>query len=927
MKKILFILVTVLLLPYLASAQDTRNRTVNTVIADALAQLPAQEQGLYNSIMEDLGNTGSEGVIKLAGMLVPADKGQNATVEYALNGLVAYATAPGREAMAKAVSNGLVKGIENCNDDTNKCFLISLLGRCGDESQIASLEQYLGNDALKEHAINAIMFMPGGRDAIARLVDKAVTPDDALVRAVAHVKAPAAEDKLIFWAINVPLGHKLDYYRALSRAGGAKSFKLLERAAKADGYKYNADDATSSYVAMLTEGVGKGFDREILKSAKQVLKSNAPTYVRGAALAAVYDLEQKNALPELIRAVKSDNREYRVNALRLSQPWADTETYQAVNAAASKNKDITAVADVINWYAATDNKGQVDYVIAGIGSTDPAVSSAAIKGAGIIGGEKALEALAAQLYGPKRAQAADVLLYFNGDITGCVNDALYSQDPEAKALAVMLADKRHVKAAMPAILAIINGNEPAALKSAAYKALAGVATVKDLDVLVNLANGAEGNNLAAVSNAIKTVLTGLPQDEQYALLQPYLSNAPAQALYSALAQCGSQAAVEVLRDAYAKGDMAAFNALLTVDGNDMIPVLYDIATTNTKVSTPALKRYAELAARSGYDGSRLFGIYTNGLAVTEDPSVQNLMLGGLGETKVFPVLAIAREYISKPETAAAAAAAIRTVASKNNYTGDDVVKALEAAKAYYVAEGSADSGYAVDDINGMIEKMSYDPVFKLSPEEVAEGFEVLFDGTSLDRWKGNKTNYVPVDGAIYVTAQYGGGGNLYTDKEYSDFIYRFEFCFDSPGVNNGIGIRTTENVDAAYHGMEIQVLEHDAPIYADLRPYQVHGSVYGIIPAKRIVSPEPGTWNTEEIRAIGDHITVTVNGEVIVDGNIRKACKGHNVAPDGSRENPYTVDHLNHPGLFNKSGLISFCGHGPGVRFRNIRIKDLSKKQ
>ena len=70
---------------------------------------------------------------------------------------------------------------------------------------------------------------------------------------------------------------------------------------------------------------------------------------------------------------------------------------------------------------------------------------------------------------------------------------------------------------------------------------------------------------------------------------------------------------------------------------------------------------------------------------------------------------------------------------------------------------------------------------------------------------------------------------------------------------------------------------------------------------------------------------VTVNGEVILDGNIREACKGHNIAPDGGKSNPYTVDHQNHPGLFNKDGYVSFCGHGPGVRFRNVRILDLSK--
>ena len=63
----------------------------------------------------------------------------------------------------------------------------------------------------------------------------------------------------------------------------------------------------------------------------------------------------------------------------------------------------------------------------------------------------------------------------------------------------------------------------------------------------------------------------------------------------------------------------------------------------------------------------------------------------------------------------------------------------------------------------------------------------------------------------------------------------------------------------------------------------------------------------------------------LTDGDIRKACKGHNVAPDGSAENPYTVDHRNHPGMFNKKGYISFCGHGEGLKIRNVRILDLDK--
>ena len=68
---------------------------------------------------------------------------------------------------------------------------------------------------------------------------------------------------------------------------------------------------------------------------------------------------------------------------------------------------------------------------------------------------------------------------------------------------------------------------------------------------------------------------------------------------------------------------------------------------------------------------------------------------------------------------------------------------------------------------------------------------------------------------------------------------------------------------------------------------------------------------------------VIVDGEVIIDGNIRKACKGHNVAPDGGDKNPYTVDGRNHPGLFNKKGHIGFLGHGEGIKYRNVRVKEL----
>jgi len=198
----------------------------------------------------------------------------------------------------------------------------------------------------------------------------------------------------------------------------------------------------------------------------------------------------------------------------------------------------------------------------------------------------------------------------------------------------------------------------------------------------------------------------------------------------------------------------------------------------------------------------------------------------------------------------------------------------------------------------------------LSEEEKKEGFVSLFNGLDLSQWTGNTTGYLVKDGVVEVAPEIGGGGNLYTKDEFSNFIYRFEFQL-TPGANNGIGIRAPLEGDAAYVGMEIQVLDNEAPKYKDLHPYQYHGSVYGVIPAKRGYLLPTGQWNKEEIVARGNKIKVVLNGTVILDGDIKEASKNG------------TMDHKEHPGLLLPKGHLGFLGHGDVVRFRNMRVKRL----
>jgi hypothetical protein len=199
-----------------------------------------------------------------------------------------------------------------------------------------------------------------------------------------------------------------------------------------------------------------------------------------------------------------------------------------------------------------------------------------------------------------------------------------------------------------------------------------------------------------------------------------------------------------------------------------------------------------------------------------------------------------------------------------------------------------------------------------STENGEKGFSALFDGKSLNGWKlvrGHGPGYIVKDGILVCPVD--GGGNLFTEKEYSNFVFRFEFKTE-PGGNNGVGIRAPLEGDAAYVGMEIQILDDGHERYkGKIKSEQHHGSIYDVIPARTGFLKPAGEWNEEEIMAQGNHIRVTLNGVIIVDADL------NNVREEATLKK--------HPGLKNKSGRIGFLGHGSLVEFRNIRIKALSR--
>lgn len=208
--------------------------------------------------------------------------------------------------------------------------------------------------------------------------------------------------------------------------------------------------------------------------------------------------------------------------------------------------------------------------------------------------------------------------------------------------------------------------------------------------------------------------------------------------------------------------------------------------------------------------------------------------------------------------------------------------------------------------------------------DAEDGFHPLFNGRDLTGWRyGVQGGREARAGAGYRVesgrVESGGvrngilfctktdGGNLFTEKEYADFILRFEFKL-TPNANNGIGIRAPLEGDAAYAGMEIQVLDDSGSEYQQLKPWQYHGSIYNVVAAKRGSQRPVGEWNEEEILCDGRRVRVTVNGICIVDADLDSVTDRDTLA--------------RHPGIARAAGHIGFLGHGAEVSFRNIRIKE-----
>ena len=206
---------------------------------------------------------------------------------------------------------------------------------------------------------------------------------------------------------------------------------------------------------------------------------------------------------------------------------------------------------------------------------------------------------------------------------------------------------------------------------------------------------------------------------------------------------------------------------------------------------------------------------------------------------------------------------------------------------------------------------------KLTPEEVDEGWEVLFDGRSLEHWRGFKQDAVPEgwtveEGSIGLTGR--GAGDLITREQFESFELAFEWKI-SPRGNSGVMFHVTEDYDQTYFtGPEMQVIDN-AVFDGDLDMLHAAGADYALhAPAADDTRPV-GEFNQARILVDGDHVEYWLNGVRQCEFTLWSEDWRARVANSKFGSMPgYGVQ---------RNGHIALQDHGNPVWYRNIRIRRL----
>lgn len=204
-----------------------------------------------------------------------------------------------------------------------------------------------------------------------------------------------------------------------------------------------------------------------------------------------------------------------------------------------------------------------------------------------------------------------------------------------------------------------------------------------------------------------------------------------------------------------------------------------------------------------------------------------------------------------------------------------------------------------------------------------EGWQLLFDGSSLADWKGFKTDSISGkwlidDNAIHFDPdEPGSGGDIVTRDVFQDFELSFAWKIGECG-NSGVMYlveEADEHENTWVTGPEYQILDNTCHPDAEVGDDRTAGSAYDVYPVTEDVARPAGEWNESRIVVNDGQVEHWLNGTRVVEYELGSEDWDAQIA-----ESKWTE----YPDFGSVSeGHVALQDHGDPVWYRDIKIRRL----
>ena len=929
-------------------AQD--NRTLETKVADILAQFPAQSNEHTNKLMVQILETGAPGIAKFCDLIVPPGTGNDVQARFALESLARFAGAPENGKDKTLVESSLLSALDKATDKEVKAFFIRRLEYCGGVASVPKMEKYLNSGDLYAPALAVltdICTAESGALILKNIPNKSGLQLQAMVKTLGDLKYQPAELYLISLAKSSDSALLLQVYTALAKIAGKASVTTFETAAKNAKFQTDAAATMVAYLQYAKNLATKGEAKLSNKLCGTVLKnctSDNQLIYRSTAL--TVPGFGTNAL--FLKEVQNKNKAYRNAVLNYASAQLNSGNIGSWIAELKKAPDETKV-EIIHFLASrTEPEVLEKAILPNLSSGEENVQIEAIRSLAINQKSKAVPVLTDQLRSAQsdavKAEIEKALLI---SVSGKENSYLTSQldgmNESGKVVLIHVLGARRATESFAQIMKYCK-SENSAIRLAASAALATVSEPENApeiiallkeSVLSEISDNVQKALIAIYSGPRKPdanlvlreiqkekeerVVRNVNTGEEKVALTGGINGGLTEKLIPVLSSLDHPNALKTVIDLLKNGTsaerQAAFVSLSNWKDASAIPQLY-VVFTNPEIKNfrnDALKAYLRITLSSALPDDQKLLMIEKLMSACVSNEEKIPVLRAAVNMKTFLSLVFVSQYLDDPELGSTAASSAKSLAlpssgKKNGLTGKFVSEVLKRVMSKMTGQ---DSQYDVIDVREYLENM---------PKEI--GYVSIFDGKDLDGWQGLVKNPVErakmkpkemekaqqeadqkmlnnwsvKDGCIVFN---GEGDNLCAKKLYGDFEMLVDWRISKNG-DSGIYLRGTPQVQIWDTSRVVVGAQVGSGGLYNNQKYQSKPLV--------LADNAIGDWNTFRIKMIGDRVTVYLNGVLVVDNVVMENYWDRSIP------------------IFAKDA-IELQAHGTDLAFRNLYVKELNTEE